>query len=249
MNNQQHMPIKTETKVALGILSFTALVIFFGVIAFKSTVGNNTTISQKIDADKAKYIQTDIHADALKVSPKINPKITGVATGTYEGSSTSPIEITEFMDYECPACASGGEPLVEQLLKKYGSRLTITRRIFPVHGIPSIQIAQMVLASQDISNDAYQKLHTKVFETQSQWSILGSGEREVFFKKMTADLGLDYDSLVKVGASKYTSQIDQDKADALALSIQATPSFIINNTTRVTGAVPIAYIDEYVDVR
>lgn len=249
MNNIQRVPVKTETKVALGMLTLTLIIIVGGISVFKKNAGSGSSINDQLDANISKYIQTNIPFDKNKVSPLANPKVVGT-TATYKGTSTTPIAVTEFLDYECPACASLGEPLVKELLDTYGSRITITRRIFPVHGEPAIKVARMVLASQEVSNDAYQKLHSKVLETQQQWAILGVSERVGFFKKLTADLGLDYDTLVKIGDTpKYAGQIDTDKADALDLGIKATPSFIINNNTRVTGGVPLKYLESYLDAQ
>lgn len=243
MNNTQRVTITTETKVALGILALTLAIIIGGITVFKKSGGNTSAIEKNI----SQYIQTDIAFDKNQVSPTANPKITGT-TATYKGTSTASIEITEFMDYECPACATIGEPLIQQILAKYGSRVTITRRIFPVHGEPSIRIARMVLASQEVSNEAYQKLHAKVFETQSEWSMLGQSDRDTFFTKLTAELGLDYATLVKTGnTQKYAEQIDKDKADALLLGIKATPSFIIDYKTRVTGGIPMEILEKYID--
>ncbi len=244
MNNTQRVLVTTETKVALGILALTVAIIFGGITVFKKNAGS---VSTGIEKNISQYIQTDIAFNTDKVSPAVNPKITGT-TATDKGTSTTPIVVTEFMDYECPACATNGEPIVKELLATYGPRITITRRVFPVHGEPSIKVARMVLAAQEISNEAYQNLHAKVFETQNSWAILGEADRPAFFKKLTADLGLDYDMLIKTGnTEKYARQIDQDKADALELGIKATPSFIINNNTRVTGGVPVSYLKEYLE--
>lgn len=249
MNYTQSAPIKTETKVALGILALTVAIIVGGITIFKKNALGTESLAGELDSNISKYVQIGLGFDKNKVSPEANPKITGT-TGTYTGTSTGRIEITEFLDYECPACASSGEPLVQELLKTYGSRLTITRRIFPVHGEPAIKVARMVLAAQDVSHEAYQTLHSKVFETQNSWTILGASERDVFFKKLTADLGLDYDMLVKAGnTEKYARQIDQDKSDAISLGIKATPSFIINNNVRVTGGVPLKYLETYIDAK
>ena len=108
----------------------------------------------------------------------------------------------------------------------------------------------MVLAAQETSSEAYQNLHSKVMETQSTWAVLGTKQRETFFRKLTADMGLDYDKLVADGKTpKYAGQIDQDKSDALDLAIRATPSFIINYKTRFTGAIPPEYFERFVEVR
>ena len=231
----------TETKVALGILAVTVIIIVAGLMLFKGTTQGNLS-----EDTVMKNIKTGLTLDRNKVTPAANPKITGTTT-TKISSSTTKIEVTEFLDYECPACAVQGEALTKMLLATYGDRITITRRIFPIHGQPAIEVARMVLAAQDTSNEAYQKLHAKVLETQSTWSKLGKKERVGYFKNLTAELGLDYDSLVALGKSKYAAQIDTDKADALDLKVRATPSFIINNSTLITGGVPFEYFERYID--
>lgn len=241
--------ISTETKVAFGILALTAGIIITGITLFKNSgAGAGKTLSEET---VMKNIDTNIAFNKEAVSPAANPKITGTGKGTATTStSTLPIEVTEFLDYECPACAVQGEYITKKLLELYGSRVVITRRIFPVHGAGSIEIGRMVLAAQETSPEAYQNLHTKVMETQSTWAPLGTKDRVTFFRKLTAGLGLDYDKLVADGkTSKYASQIDQDKSDAVDLGIRATPSFIINYKTRFTGAIPPQYLEKFVDVR
>lgn len=233
--------VTTETKVTIGILLLTLILLFVGVATFKG--GNNSNTEK----DLAKYIQTDLKFDPAQVKPVGRPQVTGTGTSTLASSSI--ISVTEFMDYECPACATVGEALVQQMLSKYGNRIVITRRIFPVHGDPAVEVAQMVLAAQNISNEAYQKLHAKVLETQNSWIPLGKNERVTFFKNLTADLGLNYDLLISIGKNQYAKQIESDKAAAAALGIRATPSFIINNNTRVTGAIPLDQLVPYLEAR
>lgn len=241
MQNTPKTPITTETKVAIGILAVTVIIIAVGLSLFKGvqpgTLSEDTVM---------KNIATGLTLDKNKVAPIANPKITGT-TATKISTSTAKIEVTEFMDYECPACAVQGEALVKMLVATYGERITITRRIFPVHGAPAIEVARMVLAAQDTSAEAYQNLHAKVLENQSTWAILGTKEREGYFRNLTKDLGLDYDALVALGKSKYAAQVDTDKADALDLNVRATPSFIINNSTLITGGVPFEYFERYID--
>jgi protein-disulfide isomerase len=229
--------VTTETKVTIGILVITLILLVVGITTFKGSINGDPA------KDLAQYIQTDLHFDPAKVAPVGRPQVTG--TSTTASASSSIIRVTEFMDYECPACASVGEPLVKQMIDTYGKRIIITRRIFPVHGEPAVEVARMVLASQNISPEAYQKLHNKVFETQESWAPLGKAERVAFFRNLTKDLGLNYDTLVAIGKSQYAKQIDEDKAAAVDLGIRATPSFIINNTTRVTGGIGMEYIKDY----
>ena len=104
------------------------------------------------------------------------------------------------------------------------------------------------MAAQSVSQEAYEKLHTKVFETQTTWAPMGKDDRAAFFKTLTSELGLNYDQLVVVGATpKYAAQIEEDRSAAIELGIRATPSFIINNTTRITGGLPLATLQEYIE--
>lgn len=242
MTYTSNSAVTTETKVTIGILVITLILLVVGITTFKGSAGGDTS------TDLAKYIQTDLKFDPAEVTPAGRPQVTGMTSSSTVASS-SLIEVTEFMDYECPACATVGEALVKEMLAKYGDRLLITRRIFPVHGEPSIMVARMVLASQNMGGDAYQRLHAKVLETQSTWAPLGKAERVTYFTNLTKDLGLNYDQLVKIGNEQYAKQIDEDKAAAVTLGIRATPSFIINNTTRVTGAVPLVNLEQYMDIR
>jgi protein-disulfide isomerase len=235
--------MKTETKVTIGILAVTAVIIFGGITLFKGS------IVPEGPKDYSKYINTGLELDKTKISRDYNPKIAGSSVSTSTASSTL-IRVTEFLDYECPACATSGEALTKALLIKYGSNIIITRKIFPIHGQGSVDIARIVLASQTLGNETYQAVHSKVFETQSEWMILGKKEREGYVKKLIVDMGIDYDKLFTESQDeKYVDQITQDKQDGTDLGIKATPSFIIENHTRITGGLPLDEISKYIDTK
>ncbi len=235
--------MKTETKVIIGI-SILTLAILVGGIAFF----NGKADTQNAQ-DYSKYVETGLNLDMTKLFRDYNPKIQGPASASSTASST-PIHITEFLDYECPACAANGEALTKQLLAAYGSRITITRKIFPIHGQGSIDVGRLVLASQIFGGETYQNVHMKVFETQGEWAILGKGERDEYLKKLIVDLGVDYDKLLAESKDKkYDEQIAQDKQDANDLGINATPSFVIENHTRITGGQPLDVISKYIDMK
>lgn len=230
--------MRTETKIITGILAFTALIIFGGIIMVK-----NNFQGQNAPGDYSQYIQTGLDLDKTKISRDYNPKIIGNATST----ATTTINITEFLDYECSACATNGEAITKTLLEKYGKNITITRKIFPVHGQSSIDIAALILASQAFGSDAYQNIHAKVFENFNNWAILGKKDRDIFLKKLITDLGYDYEKILAESKNeKYTKEIMQDKQDAIDLGISATPSFIIENHTRITGGLPLEEFDKYI---
>ncbi len=236
--------MKTETKVFIGIGILTLAVIAGGIALFNKNIGPTQ------NADYSKYIQTGLTLDQTKVARVENPKVTGAPNASSTGATTTKIYMTEFLDYECPACATNGEALTQALLAEYGDRLTITRKIFPIHGQGSFDVGRLVLASQIFGGDVYQNVHAKVFETQSQWAILGKKDRDEFLKKEMIALGIDYDKLLAESQNKkYDEQISQDQQDARDLGITATPSFIIGTHTRITGGLPLDTMKQYVDTK
>lgn len=239
--------MRTETKVTIGILAVTAIIIFSGITLFKGS------IVPEGPQDYSKFVNTDLDLDKTKISRDYNPKVTGsiISTSTLSTTTTSNIiEITEFLDYTCGVCATAGEPLVKALLEKYGSNIVVTKKIFPVHGQPSIDIARIVLASQIFGSETYQAVHSKVFETQNNWIRLGKKDRENYIKKLILDMSIDYDKLFAESQDKkYADQIAQDRQDAIDLGINATPSFIIGNHTRIRGGLPLSEIVKYIDTK
>jgi protein-disulfide isomerase len=240
------MQFSTETKITILISVLTVVVIGGGIFLFNKSNSNSGP------QDYSQYIEKNVTLDQTKLNRDYSPKVTGdkkddAKTASSTATST-PIAITEFLDYECPACAASEVPLVEGLLKTYGDRLTITKKIFPIHGQGSLDVGVLVLASQIFGGNIYQQLHTQVFATQQQWEILGKDDRDAFLKKLIVGLGIDYDKLVAESKNqKYLDEIAQDKQDALDLGIQATPSFIINGKIRVTGGLPLQTMIDTVD--
>ena len=235
--------IQTETKVMGSILALTLVVIIGGVVLFNK----NNPKTSSAPGDYSQYIEKSLILDSNKVARDYNPRIVGPKSLT-QATTTSKITVTEFLDYECPACATNGEPIVRNLLAHYGDNITIIRKIFPVHGQPSIDVGRLVLASQIFGLETYEKIHTKMFETQKQWAILGKDDRDAFIKKLIIELGVDYDKLLtEANTDKYLSQIQQDKQDATDLGIKATPSFVVNGTIRITGGLPINEFYKVID--
>jgi len=232
----------TETKVIGGISILTLLIIVGGIFLFN--MKNNAPADPN---DFSQYVETGLSLDQQKLARDYNPKVMGQKNEN-QGTSTAPVTVTEFLDYECPACAANGEALVKQLLAQYGDRITIIRKIYPIHGQGSIDSARLVLASQTVSGEAYQMLHAKFFETQSQWAVLPKNDRADFFKKIIVEAGFDYDAIFAESQNKkYDEQIAQDKKDAEELGVKATPSFVIGNHTKITGGLPINVVSTYID--
>lgn len=95
--------MNSETKVFLGII-LTTIVIIFGGVLFAS----RTT--------------TPVIVDQAKLAP---------TTAWATGSATPKATLVEFSDFQCPACKSF-EPEVESIISKYSSTLRFVYRHFPL---------------------------------------------------------------------------------------------------------------------
>jgi protein-disulfide isomerase len=135
-------------------------------------------------------------------------------------------QLVEFLDFECESCRAA-EPLVEELKKEYGDRITFVHRYFPLPGHRNSGAAALA-AEAAAQQGKYEAMTAKLFETQPQW-----GEKQdsqaALFRTFAQDLGLDmagYDAAVADQATK--DRISQDVADGKALGVTGTPTFFLN---------------------
>ncbi|TNB75702.1 disulfide bond formation protein DsbA [Arthrobacter sp. BB-1] len=140
--------------------------------------------------------------------------------------ATEKAQLVEFLDFECEACGAAA-PLVEELKKEYGDRITFVNRYFP---LPSHKNSgQAALAVEAAAQQGkYEQMAAKMFETQPQW-----GEKQDFqnalFRTFAEELGLDvvkYDAAVAAEETK--ERIRKDIADGKALGVSGTPTFFLN---------------------
>lgn len=135
-------------------------------------------------------------------------------------------QLVEFLDFECESCRAA-EPLVEELKKEYGDRITFVHRYFPLPGHRNSGTAALAVEAA-AQQGKYQEMVAKLFATQTEW-----GEKQVtqaaLFRTFAQELGLDmarYDAAVADQATK--DRISQDVADGKALGVTGTPTFFLD---------------------
>lgn len=140
--------------------------------------------------------------------------------------ATEKAQLVEFLDFECEACRAAA-PLVEELKKEYGDRITFVNRYFP---LPSHKNSgQAALAVEAAAQQGkYEQMAAKMFETQPQW-----GEQQDFqnplFRTFAEELGLDMEKYDAAMTSEETKErIRKDIADGKALGVTGTPTFFLN---------------------
>lgn len=156
-----------------------------------------------------------------------------VAADSYRsmGEADAPVVITEFSDYQCPACASVEATLIPELIERYvdTGQARFVFRQYPLTSIHPYapQAAQAAVCAGE--QDSYWEMHEKLFAGQGEWS--GAAEVPLdTFRGYAEEIGLEEDTFEACLDSEEAALIVQ--ADVLAgesLGINATPTFLVND--------------------
>ncbi|MDI2022321.1 DsbA family protein (plasmid) [Arthrobacter sp. FW305-123] len=135
-------------------------------------------------------------------------------------------QLVEFLDFECEACRAA-YPLVEDLKKEYGDRITFVQRYFPLPGHRNSGTSALAVEAA-AQQGKYEQMAAKMFETQPQWGEKTDSQAAVF-RSYAEELGLDmakYDAAVADEATR--ERIRKDATDGTALGVTGTPTFFLN---------------------
>jgi protein-disulfide isomerase len=150
--------------------------------------------------------------------------------------SNSKITLTEYADFECPACAQF-HPVVKDVLDKYGSQITFEFKHFPLSNIHKFALPAAKAAEAAGQQGQFFGMYDKLFENQAAWSK--SPTPQAFFIKYAEELGLDMEKFKQhMRASVITEHIKTQFDDARALGLTGTPSFYLNGERLEYKSIP-----------
>jgi protein-disulfide isomerase len=199
-------PADTARKVRLILWILIGVIISAGVIGYAVFTANKPAPPAAAAAADAQLVREDSHRVTTPAAEKA--------------------QLVEFLDFECESCRAA-EPLVEELKKEYGDRVTFIHRYFPLPGHRNSGTAALAVEAA-AQQGQYEQMYTKMFEAQSQWGEK-QGSQAAVFRTYAEDLGLDlgqYDAAVAAESTK--DRIRKDVADGKALGVTGTPTFFLN---------------------
>jgi protein-disulfide isomerase len=140
--------------------------------------------------------------------------------------TTEKAQLVEFLDFECESCRAA-EPLVQELKREFGDRITFVHRYFPLPGHRNSGTAALAVEAA-AQQGKYDQMYAKMFETQPQW-----GEKQdsqaALFRTFAQELGLNLNTYdAAVADEKTIDRIRQDVTDGTALGVTGTPTFFLN---------------------
>jgi protein-disulfide isomerase len=173
-----------------------------------------------------------VHLDAPRQTVAIAPGDPAA------GALSAPIEIIEFSDFECPYCRQL-ESVLKQLRAKYGDRLRLVWKDFPlpIHGAAR-GAAEAARCAAD--QHRFWEYHDLLFVNQQ--ALLPDD-----LTRHAATAGLDGDQFAKcLEAGAHRAEIAADLEEGARQGVEATPTVFINGRA-VIGAQPIDAYEKVIE--
>ncbi|HWH51127.1 MAG TPA: DsbA family protein [Gemmatimonadaceae bacterium] len=161
------------------------------------------------------------------------------SSGYVLGSATAPIEVTEFGDFECPACGSFANLTEPDIRKNYVNTGKVRWRFidFPLNVHRNTWQASRAAACAD-EQGRFWDFHDLLYQTQDQWSSETTDNPDKVMKQLGRQLGLKTGQFDQcVDTKKYQAKIQAHLKLAELRKIMQTPTFILG-TEQIVGGRP-----------
>jgi protein-disulfide isomerase len=151
------------------------------------------------------------------------------------GPADAKVTIVEYSDFQCPFCARVYTTLETQILKEYGDKVRFVFKNFPLSSIHP-WAEDGALASEcafQQGNDAFWKMYEGLFSKQGEITKENLKEKT---SGIAETGGMDVAKFQEcLDGRKALDAVKADEAEANALGINSTPTFLINGR-RLSGA-------------
>jgi protein-disulfide isomerase len=195
--------------------------------------------SQKSGAIQAEYMKTLRQKYGVKVM--LEPPRVQIAVDddpARGGPVGAPITIVEFSDYQCPFC-SRAEVVVDDVLKKYGDKIRLVYRDYPLSFHPNAETAAMGAECAE-EQGKYWEMNKAMFANQSKLAAADLVET-------AGGVGMDKDKFKAcLDSGKYRPEVQKDFQDGQKAGVTGTPTFFINGIM-IVGARGVDSFSEIID--
>ena len=158
-----------------------------------------------------------------------------------QGPAHAPVTIVEYADLECPMCSKLHEFFEKDLLPKYGDKVRIVFKEFPLVQIHDWSLTAAI-ANQcvyEIKPEAYAPYRSLIFQNQS--TINAANVRDDLLG-YADQVGVDRVRLAGCLDSKASlPRVDEGAREAKRLELQSTPTCFINGRMLIGFPSPEAY--------
>jgi len=144
-----------------------------------------------------------------------------------QGPATAPVTVVEYADLQCPTCARLQEFLEKQLLPKYGDKVRVIFKEFPIPGhdwSPTAAVANE--CAYEINPSAFAGYRTLIFANQT--SINASNVRERLLS-LGDQAGIDAVKLTScIDSNAALPRVEAGRREGNDLAVNRTPTSFVN---------------------
>ncbi|MCP2336835.1 Na+/H+ antiporter NhaA [Actinomadura rupiterrae] len=158
-----------ESQAKIGILAGSVLAAALGWLIFRMAWNRGGVCAPPGTAD-----EPDFEAEPL-------PPVT--EHDHVLGPADAPVTLIEYGDYECPYCGAV-QPVLDELRERYGDRLRLVFRHFPLQQIHPHAMPAALVAESAAAQGKFWEMHHVLFSHQLELNdrdLLGYSERMGFF--------------------------------------------------------------------
>ncbi len=155
------------------------------------------------------------------------------------GSSSAPVTLVEFSDFQCPFCQRVA-PTLKQVKDTYGDKVRVVWKDFPLTQIHPQAFKAGEAAHCAADQGKFWEYHDRLFANQQAL-------QPTDLKKYAADLGLDATAFATcLDTSKHGERVRDGVAEGSRLGVNSTPTIYINGRV-LSGAQPYEVIASVID--
>lgn len=182
----------------------------------------------------------------ISASVKAPSDVGGTFADPTKGSATSTVVLTEYADFQCPACAAV-YPAIKDIIEEYGDRIRYVYNDFPLtqhkYGTPAAIGAQCAL-----QQEKFFEYHDMLYENQTDWAAAENTDAaQAIFTQYAEAVGMDMNAFNSCVTSDAAADVvNEDIAEGRTMRVNSTPTFFVNDK-RITSTPFSANIKQALD--
>lgn len=143
------------------------------------------------------------------------------------GPADAPIQVLEFIDYQCPACGVQARQYEQGIIDAFAATGKVRYEVHSLTFVGPESRGAAIAALCAMDQNRFWDMHLSIFTNQSgeNQGALSAGR----LREMADKLGLDmtaYDQCA--GSGKFDQTLKDDDALASQFGVNSTPSFVVN---------------------
>lgn len=163
-------------------------------------------------------------------SKTLTPQDTAaLKTGGTVGDPNAKVVVTEFGDYQCPACGQWHPFIKDTVIPQYQDKILFVFKNYPLTSLHKNAQTSAQAVEAAALQGKFWEMHNIVYDNQKDWVDLENPESK--FEQYASQIGLNVGQWKKdKDGQKVKDLIAADVALGTKLGLPGTPSFLINGT-------------------